>query len=566
MAGPFDFAPPSYSADTLKSIDEQNAARGFNTSSVAPAPTATPQLSPQDAANAAKYSTPLPPNDPASLNGGRQAAGDLYIGPTNWSNLQGKYTPYQLEQATQRDANGNISWKKGVDINSVPKAAPVTPIKPPPASTPTASDIVSGAATPTTALSTPDKNADVNLALAQGAQQYLTGIDSTLDNITKQQQALTQQEKATAEAGRGGAIDKIKSFFGSTSNQDALNSAREKFQVEQTYADLQEVRSKMAAAVNALNQGLIYEEGRPVRMAAMQGRSALLQKQGQATIGALKSVAEVLQGNIDNAKAYADDSIAALKQDNSDQISAANTLLDLYNADVVRLSADEKEQIDYRKKLLSDENERLEKNKDQIFDLATKYPQSFTKAGVTFADTPEQATQKMLPFLSEYEKMDLEKQKLALASAKTKASGGGSGSSSSSLGGAITGDASIDEILSAGFAEGKTLDQIISDFGLIGKLTAKQLNLAQDFWSTRQKAKADSQYSVSDLQNLGIDLQKNPEYLNMSKQQVADALGKNKTDSDSKDSSGGGFWSTVGGALKWTAGKVGDAYNWWNTP
>lgn len=414
---------PTTDPAALAEIAKSNAARGV-----------TPTAAPVDpnTASIEKYGTPLPPNDPATLNGGRQNAGDLYIGPTNWSTLQQKYTPYQLERATQRDANGNISWRKDVDISKIPASGAGTPMTPPTVGTPSATDVVAGSG-PSTASLTGDGNSfDTSAALSASAQKYLSGIDLALDNITKQQQAITEREKATAEAGRTGAIDKIKGFFDSTSNTDALNAAREKYQVDQNFATLQDIRTKIATATSALEQGLIYEQDRPVRMAAMQGRTATLQKQGQATIGALKMGAEIVQGNLDFARMYADDTLAALKQDNLDQMNAADTLLNLYNDDLVRLDEKETEQLNYRKKLLEDENDRLEKGKDQIFSLAEQYPQSFTKAGVTFLDTPEQAMQKMLPLLSERERMELEQQKLSLEGARlsntNRSSGGGGGS------------------------------------------------------------------------------------------------------------------------------------------
>lgn len=419
---------PTTDPAALAEIAKSNAARGMTTAA---------PVDP-NAASIEKYGTPLPPNDPATLNGGRAATGDLYIGPTNWNTLQQKYTPYQLERATQRDANGNISWRKDVDISKIPASGAGTPMTPPTVGTPSATDVVAGSG-PSTASLTGDGNSfDTSAALSASAQKYLSGIDLALDNITKQQQAITEREKATAEAGRNSAIDKIKGFFNSTSNTDALNAAREKYEVDQNFATLQDIRTKIATATSALEQGLIYEQDRPVRMAAMQGRTATLQKQGQATIGALKMGAEIVQGNLDFARMYADDTLAALKQDNLDQMNAADTLLNLYNDDLVRLDEKETEQLNYRKKLLEDENDRLEKGKDQIFSLAEQYPQSFTKAGVTFLDTPEQAMQKMLPYLSERERMELEQQKLSLEGARLsntkKASGGGGSGGGGSTG------------------------------------------------------------------------------------------------------------------------------------
>ncbi len=47
----------------------------------------------------------------------------LYIGSTNWSQLQKTYTPYQLEQATTRTKDG-IYWNPDVNISDIPRVDP----------------------------------------------------------------------------------------------------------------------------------------------------------------------------------------------------------------------------------------------------------------------------------------------------------------------------------------------------------------------------------------------------------------------------------------------------------
>lgn len=50
-------------------------------------------------------------------------ANPLYIGSSNWSELQKKYTPYQLEQSTIR-TNSGIYWNQNVNVSEVPKKSP----------------------------------------------------------------------------------------------------------------------------------------------------------------------------------------------------------------------------------------------------------------------------------------------------------------------------------------------------------------------------------------------------------------------------------------------------------
>ena len=380
-------------------------------------------------------STPI---DPAAMSGARD--NPLYIGPTNLSAIQKKYTPYQIEQATTRDAAGNIYWKQGVDVTQVPTAAPAPTLQPPAQKPPM----------PTSAASVPPPTLTSNPADTQefqarnlAAQTYLTGMDKTIDDIQKQQEARLTAQKAQQEQEVKGLKDKVRELMSGTSYQDTLKRDRELFKVEQQIRDLGEVRTKIADAQNALTQGLIFEEGRPTRMELLTGRSAELKKQGLAHIQSLQSTAEIIKGNIDLAKAYANDSIDALRRDNEQKIGALNTLLDLENKKLTQLSDDERATVKERMNALKEESDRLQKSKDQVFDLSTKFPQAFMKGNVTFRDTAEQAIQKMLPHLSEYEKIELQKKQLELAEiqsridenkaqAKKASSGsGGSGNASS---------------------------------------------------------------------------------------------------------------------------------------
>ena len=51
----------------------------------------------------------------------------LYIGSTNWANLQKQYTPYQLQQATIRTKDG-IFWNENINIAEIPRTDPTQQI------------------------------------------------------------------------------------------------------------------------------------------------------------------------------------------------------------------------------------------------------------------------------------------------------------------------------------------------------------------------------------------------------------------------------------------------------
>lgn len=429
----------------------------------------------QDAANAAKYNTPLPPNDPASVSGARNSP--LYIGPTNFSTIQKQYTPYQIEQATTRDSSGNIFWKQGVNISDIPASAPLKApetVAPLPATAPT---------TTTPAVTAPPSVGPADYqARNVAAGQYLTGIAKTIDDLNATRESLINAQKEAEQKKVDSLSNRLLGLSTSTARADKLQADRDLFKVTEQIQNLATIQSRIADAQSALNQGLIFEEGRPVRMSLLTGRSAELQKQGLAQIQSLQTTAEIVKGNIEMARAYASDSQAALSADINDQRDALNTLLDLHNKNLVDLKDEEKAIIKDRMASLSKQQDDLKANKDQIFDLAVKYPSAFTKGGVTFLDDPQTALQKMLPTMSAQEQeqynLDLQTKQAALAKAKktgSGGSGGGSGENSSTIQSIAS---SIQSLRDLGYNEGEIRSAIYQEYG--GSMKTTELNSIVD--------------------------------------------------------------------------------------
>lgn len=425
--------------------------------------------------------------DPATASGAR--ANPLYIGPTNFGNIQKQYTPYQIEQATTRDVSGNIFWKEGVNIADVPKAQAVAPFKAPTvAPMPSTSNLPTSPTVPAANVTKAASPMDA-FAQAQSAasETYLTGIKGSIDTLLAQQQQMQTAAKDAAQQEVSGLKNKLLNIVnGGNQAQTALTTARDLFKVEESIKTLTMIQDKVANATNALNQGLIYEEGRPVRMQLLVGRSAELKKQGIATIGALQASAEVVRGNIDLARAYASDTIAAIKQDNAEKTDALNTLLDLANDNLIQLSEDEKATIDRRMGLLDSENTRLDKQKDQLLELAIQYPNAFASGSVTFTDSPEQALQKMLPTMSAQEKqlfdLDVKSKQAAITKAGSSGSGG-SGSVGSDIVQNMAADVgllkkSINPETGKLFTDQEIRVELLKEYG--GKLKPTELNAVVD--------------------------------------------------------------------------------------
>lgn len=413
-----------------------------------------------------------PATDPATLSGARNDPN--YIGPTNFSNLQKQYTPYQIEQATERKG-ADIFWKQGVNIADIPTIAPPANLQPPVEKPPIPSDVM-GSAIPT--LTAPTSGSAEFDARNRAAATYLQGMQATIDDIQKQQEARLAQQKQEQQGVVKGLKDKLAELMNGTDYQDSLKKDRELFQVEQQIRDLGEIRTRIADAQNALTQGLIFEEGRATRMELLVGRSAELKKQGLAHIQALQSTAEIIKGNIDLARAYADDSIGAIRMDNEKRIGALNTLLSLEQSELISITEDEKQTIKERMNRLKEEADRISSEKDKVFALATENPQAFSKGGVTFMDTLDQAITKMLPHLSEEQKLALERKRLENEliisqisenrAQTTKAlSGGSGGGATGGASGGVTSEiaAFIAHLRAKGLDEQSIREEVYQNFG-----------------------------------------------------------------------------------------------------
>lgn len=405
---------------------------------------ATPAPSYMDSSgNFGMPATPATPAEPAAVTSAR--SNPLYIGSTNFGNLQKQYTPYQIEQATTRDASGNIFYKQGIDITKVPTAAPGTKFNAPSTIPTPGTDNLPKLNTPapeTFTTPAPQTAADLfSTGQSEAAKTYLSGIQLSIDNLLKQQQTMQEEAKKVAQ----GEVDTLKTQFNKMANStqavDQLAADRKLFQVEQNIRTFSEIQSKINDATAALDQGIIYEQSQPVRMALLTGRSAELKKQGLAHIGALQATAELVKGNIELARAYASDSLAAIKSDYDQRKEALNTLMTMANNKLVTLTKDEKDTIDARMKMLTDQADQITKNQNELLDIAQKYPLAFTQGGVLLTDTPSQAIAKMASFMSAEQKLDLEQKQLEIQKTKAEinkikagSSGSGSGAGTGSSG------------------------------------------------------------------------------------------------------------------------------------
>ncbi len=246
-------------------------------------------------------------------------------------------------------------------------------------------------------------------------------LDSTkqiLDQLYKQKEDQAAADKAATQANIDSERAGIVKLSTSTQLQDTLTKLNQQYDIDNKISQYTKIQNDIVAAQEALDMGIIYEGDRPARMSFIQGAQASLMKQGLAKIGALQGTASVLKGDIDLAKSYIDQTLGAIKDDQQNQWNALTTLLNLDNQKLVTLSSDEKDAVNSRLKLITDELDQQEKNKDDILNLMTQYPSAFLSGGVTLTDTKQQALQKMLPKMASDERAKFE---ASLASSGTKA-------------------------------------------------------------------------------------------------------------------------------------------------
>lgn len=241
--------------------------------------------------------------------------------------------------------------------------------------------------------------------VAAVAGKTLTATGQSIDSLLAEREARQKADKEREQAKVNAIEGEIKTLGDkqATAAQDALAETRAKFEVDQKIKDLQSIQTKIVAAQEALDMGLIYEADRPARQSLLIGRSASLQKQGLATIGALQATAQILEGNIDLAESYAKTTIDAITTDNKNAMDALNILLSLHNEKLLTLTNDEKTTLDSRIKALQDQDKEIQKNQTDVFDLMSQYPSAAVAGGVTLLDDRATAIKKMLPKMSAME-------------------------------------------------------------------------------------------------------------------------------------------------------------------
>jgi hypothetical protein len=256
--------------------------------------------------------------------------------------------------------------------------------------------------------------------IGEVAKTTMGSAQFEIDTLRKQLQDMNAKDKERAQMEVDQLKGEVKKIVGTKEAQEALKASDAKFKVEENIRLYSDIQSKIVAAQEALNMGLIYEKDRPARMKFITGAESTLQKQGLATIGALQGTAAVIKGNLDLARAFGDATVNAINQDNERSFKALTTLLDLANNDLMDLKENERKIVNDRLSAIEKEADRLQKNKDDVLNLMITNPKAFLAGGVTLLDDKEAALRKMLPTMASDERKMFEADLAAKLAAANK--------------------------------------------------------------------------------------------------------------------------------------------------
>lgn len=226
---------------------------------------------------------------------------------------------------------------------------------------------------------------------------YLSSVIAGYDKQIADLQA--QIDKSRGDM--SGLTGRLEGISRSTPNADALEKARELEGVREKQAVLVDIQKQIALEQERLNLGLINEGNKLAPLSIIGRRQATLQEQGLARIGALTSIAQVYQGDLEFALSMVDATVTAMNNDRQLQLSALDTLISLKEKEILSLTDEEGAVIEARQESINLAIETSEDHAKQVFDLIKDNPEAALRGGVTFADSPAMALSKMAPYLAE---------------------------------------------------------------------------------------------------------------------------------------------------------------------
>jgi len=220
-----------------------------------------------------------------------------------------------------------------------------------------------------------------------------TGIEAELNKLYKG----LQEAKATEAEAAQKKLDTAQEGFETAQDFDPqaeFLAEMDRLKFQENWDLLSSTMIDIAKVKESMGLGIAQEGQRGGPMSLGTRRQNAIQEKGIAQVGALTAIAEVYQGNMNLARDVAKQSTDFLADYYDNQVAKYETLMDFAKDDVLRLEDQEKEYLNLQITMAENKKAQLEEDKDKITDLLLNNPEVAQKAGITFADSYEEAISK----------------------------------------------------------------------------------------------------------------------------------------------------------------------------
>ena len=237
------------------------------------------------------------------------------------------------------------------------------------------------------------------------SQNFLGQLDQSINGIYALEQKNLEEQGKYWESELTQYTDKMDDMTSTDAYQNLLNTEREKYEIKEKINKLTEIKIKMANLQGSLNLGLQNIDDQLAPMSLITRRQSRLQQQAQAQIMTLAAIAGVYQNDINMFNSMIDQSILVMQADRKEQIGALDTLLNLSNQKVINLGAEEKEILEAQIDMLHAESTRFESEAEELRELIKDNPEIASKAGISMADTIDEAMNKFSQYAESHPEM-----------------------------------------------------------------------------------------------------------------------------------------------------------------
>jgi len=253
-----------------------------------------------------------------------------------------------------------------------------------------------------TETSFPDELSESNKVFVDTVKGFNNNIQKVIADLIAKQKQQIEDLKAGAKEEQERLKKQVGDLTTATPFQDKLKELQAENKIQAKIDNLTSIGIKITNLESGFTSAFDAQTTRPGITTAIAGKQQQLFNRYKAEMATLTGIAAVYQEDLNLANKLITQGIDALTADNTQQISALNTLLELNNNNLLQLDADEKELFEAQINILQTEADRLREDGLVVAELIMNNPEAAEKSGVTIADTIQQAVEKMKPYLAKY--------------------------------------------------------------------------------------------------------------------------------------------------------------------